>query len=67
MKQGKVPSDRRHVTFAKIMVNLAKSWLTMVKIMAYHDTWNDFQDHGKIMGRSWQNNHGETCELFPIV
>ena len=28
---------------------------TLVKIMANHDTWNAFQDHGKIMARSWQD------------
>ena len=26
--------------------------------MANHDTWNACQDHGKIMARSWQDNHG---------
>ena len=52
------PSDRRHATLAKIMVNLAKSWLrswlikTLVKIMSNHDTWNAACH---IMARSWQD------------
>ena len=48
LQAGAPPSDRRHATLAKIMVNLAKSCLTIVKIMANYDTWNACQDHGKI-------------------
>ena len=36
---------------------------TLVKIMANHDTWNACQDHGKIMARSWQDNHGLSWPL----
>ena len=39
----------------------------LVKIMANHDTWNACQVHGKIMTRSWQDNHGKTCELYNRV
>ena len=48
------PSDRRHATLAKIMVNLAKSWLTMVPLSR---SWL-IMIHGtlvKIMVRSWQD------------
>ena len=40
---------------------------TLVKIMANHYTWNACQDHGKIMARSCQDNHGKTCKLVLIV
>ena len=56
------PSVRSHGTLAMIMVNLVKSWLTMVplsrSIMANHDTWKACQDNGDIMARSWQG-HGK--------
>ena len=40
---------------------------TFVNIRANHDTWNACQDHGQIMARSWQDNHGKTCELLLFV
>ena len=40
---------------------------TLVKIMANNDTWNACQDHGKILARSWEDNHGKTCELYNII
>ena len=49
-----MPNVRSHGTLAMIMVNHG----TLGKIMANHDTWNACHDHGKIMARSWQDNHG---------
>ena len=40
---------------------------TLAKIMANHDTWNACQGFGKIMARSWQDNHGKPCKLLLIV
>ena len=53
-KRTILPSDRRHATLVKIMVNLAKSWLTMVPLSR---SWL-IMIHGtlaKIMARSWQD------------
>ena len=49
-----MPSVRSHGTLAMIMVNLAKSWLTMVPLPR---SWL-IMIHGtlaKIMARSWQD------------
>ena len=49
-----------------IMVNLAKSWLTMVPLSR---SWQ-IMIHGtlvKIMARSWQDNHSKTYKLVLIV
>ena len=51
---GAQTSDRRHATLAKIMVNLAKSWFTMVPLSK---SWL-IMIHGtlvKIMARSWDD------------
>ena len=60
-----------------IMVNRAKSWLTMVPLsiswlIMIHGTFvkimaESWQDHGKIMARSRQDNHGKTCKVYNCI
>ena len=60
------PSVRSRGTLAMIMINLAKSWLTMVPLSR---SWL-IMIYGtlvKIMARSWQDNHGKTCELYKCL
>ena len=57
---------RSHWTLAMIMVNLAKSWLTMVPLSR---SWQIMMHWTlvTIMARPWQDNYGLTCELLWIV
>ena len=43
------------------------AWQDLGKILTSVPCGNACQDHGKIMARSWQDNHGKTCKLVLIV